>query len=148
MKDNLFEMLLTLFEKTLTQLKENSPSKDTDDLTKLNSSDENVGSESCDYAELTALANCNSIRVFSSIEQTKLTKSSYQFLMRLSSWQVIGRDMLEQIIDRLIFSDSDFVTLQETKWMVRNTLADVLDAEQLAFLDLVLYHKEDELPLH
>lgn len=148
MKDNLFEMLLTLFEKTLTQLKENYPSKDTDDLTKLNSSDEKVASESSDYTELTALANCNSIRVFSSIEQTKLTKSSYQFLMRLSSWQVIGRDMLELIIDRLIFSDSHFVTLQETKWMVHNTLADVLDAEQLAFLDLVLYHKEDELPLH
>lgn len=148
MKDHLFEMLLNLFEKTLTQLKESSSLIEADELKTINLLSEKIAPESSEDHELSALANCNSIRVFSSIEQNKLTKASYQFLMRLSSWQIIGRDTLEQIIDRLIFSDSHFVTLQETKWMVRHTLADALDAEQLAFLDLVLYHKEDELPLH
>lgn len=148
MKDNLFEMLLTLFEKTLTQLRENYPTMDVEDLAQLNQMDENDASEMCDYTALVKLAHCNSMRVFSDSEQMKLTKASYQFLMRLASWQIIGRDQLEFIIDKLIFSDSHYVTLQETKWTVRNTLAESLDAEQLAFLDLVLYHKEDELPLH
>ena len=78
----------------------------------------------------------------------KLTKASYQFLMRVALWGVLAPDVLELIINQLIFSESRFVTLQETKWTIRSTLANSLDAEQLAFLDLVLYHKEDELPLH
>ena len=61
---------------------------------------------------------------------------------------MLASDVFELIMNQLIFSESRFVTLQETKWSIRNTLANSLDAEQLAFLDLVLYHKEDQLPLH
>ena len=78
----------------------------------------------------------------------KFSKASYQFLVRLSSWGVVALDTVETIINQLIFSESHLVSLQETKWTVRNTLASSLDAEQLAFLDLVLYHKEDELLAH
>jgi Smg protein len=78
----------------------------------------------------------------------KLTKASYQFLMRIKSWEFITPEIFELIISKLIFSESRFVSLQETKWTIRNTLANSLDVTQLAFLDLVLYHAEDGLLLH
>ena len=147
MKDNLFEMLLNLFEKTLTQLKEshalNSASDEEDKQVDVHGS-----SQMGKSLTFVKAAHCDSIRVFTYDEQMKLTKASYQFLMRVASWGVLASDVFELIMNQLIFSESRFVTLQETKWSKRNALANSLDAEQLAFLDLVLYHKEDQLPLH
>ncbi len=146
MKDNLFEMLLNLFEKTLSQLKKEhasvnkadvDPSTLVDDKTSLQSDLAFIRSKSYD-----------AIRVFTQDEQMKLTKASYQFLMRLSSLGIISSDVLELVINQLVLSESRFVTLQETKWTIRSILATNLDAQQLAFLDLVLYHKEDALSLH
>lgn len=148
MKDNLFEMLLNLFERTLTQLKERhgltnkgaiSPEKPAD-------LEQNVVAEP-EFA-LIKQAQKGSVRVFTQDEQMKLTKASYQFLMRMASFGVVAQDVFELVLNQLTFSDSRFVSLQETKWTIRNTLASSLDAKELAFLDLVLYHKEDELLLH
>ena len=145
MKDNLFEMLLNLFEKTLTQLKERHGA--TSDLPMLGEKK----AEGQPYSNSSALiksAQADSIRVFTKLEQHKLTKASYQFLMRMSACGVLAPDVFELIMNQLIFSNSRFVSLQETKWTIRNTLVNHLDAMQLSFLDLVLYHREDELPLH
>lgn len=148
MKDSLFEMLLSLFEKTLAQLKERgvTESKGTGDTEKQveTSSSSSKGA----VTELIKTAESTSMRVFTYDEQMKLTKASYQFLMRLLSWEIIDPEIMELIMNQLLFSDSRFVTLEETKWTIRNALADGLDAEQLAFLDLVLYQKEDEFTLH
>lgn len=144
MKDNLFEMLLNLFEKTLTQLKESHVST--------SESPQPIDHQSARKEEAQAVfirsARSESARIFSEHEQVKLTKASYQFLVRIVSWGVFAPELFESIINQLSFSDSRFVLLQETKWTIRSTLASSLDAEQLAFLDLVLYHKEDGLPLH
>ena len=147
MKDNLFEMLLNLFEKTLTQLKENHTLSSNNALDHEKQADDQA-SNSDEKTAFIRAASDHSIRVFTEVEQMKLTKASYQFLMRMSTSGVLSSDVLELNLNQLIFSDSRFVSLQETKWTIRNTLSNNLDAEQLAFLDLVLYHKEDELPLH
>lgn len=146
MKDNLFEMLLGLFEKTLTQLKEDASASenDADSEKQADTQDSSLGTD----LVLVRSAHRSSVRVFTHDEQMKLTKASYQFLMRVALWGIVAPDVFELIINQLIFSESRFVTLQETKWIIRSTLASSLDAEQLAFLDLVLYHKEDELLLH
>jgi len=152
MKDSLFEMLLNLFEKTLAQLKESHVAANAIDEDSENKEDgytpSLLSSKNEMEAEFIKSAHQNSMRVFTADEQIKFTKASYQFLMRMSSWGVIDSEAMELIINQLIFSDSRFVSLQETKWVIRNVLADNLDAEQLAFLDLVLYQREDELPLH
>lgn len=147
MKDNLFEMLLNLFEKTLTQLKESHELKDTNGVDD-KQADVHGSSQTGKALTFVKAAHRDSIRVFTYDEQMKLTKASYQFLMRITSWGIVSSDVFELVLNQLIFSESRFVTLQETKWSIRNTLANSLDAEQLAFLDLVLYHKEDQLPLH
>lgn len=146
MKDTLFEMLMSFFEKSISQLKENSE-------TGLNP----VNNAILEPMDLSAIesrtlviqsAKETSMRIFTRDERNKLTKASYQFLSRLILLGIITTDTMELIINQLTFSDSSYVSLQETKWTIRNLLADNLEPEQLAFLDLVLYQKEDELPVH
>ncbi len=148
MKDNFFEMLLNLFEKTLTQLKERHGSTSENNMSGEKKPETHAPLNGQDRSAWIQSANRDSIRVFNELEQLRLTKASYQFLMRLSSCGVLLPDVFELVINQLMFSTSRFVGLQETKWTIRNTLANNLDAMQLSFLDLVLYHKEDELPLH
>lgn len=146
MKDSLFEFLLSLFEKTILQLKEKADTNPLkDQLVPVEpSTDRKVGVE----VQILKSANAQSMRVFTQDEQFKLTKASYQFLMRIAALGVMDRHTLELVINRLLFSDSRFVSLEETKWTIRNTLAQNLDSEQLAFLELVLYFKEDGLSVH
>lgn len=145
MKDNLFEMLLNLFEKSLTQLQKSHQSVDKE-------SAEQSNEEDILHAEDQALhvrsAQEKSTRVFTYEEQMKLTKASYQFLMRMKLCNIIDIDAFETILNQLQFSESRIVTLQETKWTIRNVLATDLDEEQLTFLDWMLYRTEDELTIH
>ncbi|MDF1683251.1 MAG: DUF494 family protein [Legionellaceae bacterium] len=165
MKDNLLEMLLTLFEQTLTQLKEAYIPEIPKDLAlnelnalnteqALNQST-NVEVSSAATGKKTTLemlwfrsASNQSARVFTPAEQIRFTSASHQFLKHLGRLGVLSHDAMEFVINRLMFSESRFINLQETKWAVRNTLAENLPSSQLAFLDLVLYQKEDGLPLH
>lgn len=144
MKDSLFEMLMNFFEKSLSQLKESSSS------TTISSEEpELLDASTLESRTLTLKApQETAMRIFTYDEKMKFTKASYQFLTKLMLWDIIAPETLELIINQLLFSESRFVSLQETKWTIRNTLAENLNASQLAFLDLVLYQKEDKLPLH
>ncbi|PJD92868.1 MAG: hypothetical protein CK424_04665 [Legionella sp.] len=148
MKASLFEILLSLFEKTLTQLKEKQEL--TDVALRESKSSEILSTETKVGLEIKVVkeASQKAMRIFSLDEQMKLTKASYQFIVRLGALGVVPAHTLELVMNRLFFSDSRFVSLQETKWTIRNTLAQTLDPIQLAFLELVLYFKEDGLSLH
>ena len=152
MNDSLFTLLLSLFEKTLALLQE-QPVSDKE------VSSAEVPSPSLEEPSLAKRVVCiqveqlktpkeQSIRVFTPTEQMKLTKASHQFLMRMSSWGLVAPETMELIINRLIFSESHIVSLQETKWTIRQALANGLNAQQLAFLELVLYQQEDQMQLH
>ena len=141
MKDSLFEMLLNLFEKTLSQLKEKQQTEPKVFFPMAERRKEI-------QLEFLKPAKETSLRVFTHDETAKLTKPSYQFLMRLMTWGMISQGAIELVINKLMLSQSRFVSLQETKWTLRTTLSESLDAEQLAFLDLILYQKEDKLALH
>lgn len=148
MKDNLFEMLLNLFEKTLAQLKENHVATNGNDRSSgEQDSSLNTIESKTEWAFIKS-ANRHSLRVLTEHEQIKLTKASQQFLMRMARLGIISSETFELILNQLIFSDSRFVSLQETKWAMRSILASDLDSEQLAFLDLVLYQQEDKLQSH
>lgn len=142
MKDNLFELLLHLFETSLTQLQESHKSTEQEGQTE--AAEETTSSNQQQMLHLQS-AHPHSSRIMTYHEQMKLSKASYQFLMRMQLWQIIDADLFESIMNQLQFSESRIVTLQETKWTIRTLLEAQLDAKQLAFLDLVLYQKEDEL---
>lgn len=156
MKDGLFELLMSFFEQTLTQIKEANPEKEASVLSSHSQTNSStILTTGSDRVLLTTPAvqspttrKKTSMRVFTAAEQFKFTKSSYQFIIRLMRLELIAMDTMEEIINQLLFSESAFVTLQETKWAIRNTLAERLDLKQLAFLDLILYQKEDKLALH
>ncbi len=153
MKDSLFALLLNLFEKTISQLKDQPVPDSAKAAQQEQSIEDYVPAVNMPHVVSVRVdqiksAKTGSIRVFTPHEQAKLTKASHQFLVRMAAWGVITPDTQELIINRLIFSDSRFVSLQETKWTIRNTLANGLSPEQLSFLELVLYQKEDQLPLH
>lgn len=147
MKDNLFELLLSLVEKTLSQLKEKQQLLNTSNdgfAIENNKEPKKVSVE----VQMLKDASPTSSRVFTHDERLKFTRASYQFLARLSSLGVISSGALELVINRLYFSESRFVSLQETKWTIRNTLASTLNSNQMAFLELILYSKEDGFVLH
>ncbi|MFA6302094.1 MAG: DUF494 family protein [Legionella sp.] len=144
MKDNLFEMLLTLFERSLAQIQKSQKSVEDKSLD-LSTEDENLKAD--ENSLPLKSARQASIRICTYEEQMKLTKASYQFLMRLRLWEVIDANTFESVMHQLHISDSRIVTLQETKWTIRNILANTLNETQLAFLDLVLYQKEDNLAI-
>ena len=144
MKDNLIELLFTLFEKSLAQLKEEQTLiNESESLTQL-TEEKNLKEQSL-FIEAN---DQSSIRVLSPSEQAKLTKPSYQFLMRMKLLGIFSNESFEHIMNALQFSDSRIMTLEETKWAIRKVLATKLDSQQLAFLDLVLYHKELGLRPH
>ena len=152
MKDSLFELLLDLFEKTITQLQERYP-REIPSETEVEASPVRlaapvIGQKATLQMALLQSASKYSCRILSPDERMRLTKSSYQLLERMSSWGIVSSDVMELILNRLMFSDSRFIQLQETKWTIRSTLAPTLDSEQLAFLDLVLYQKENGLAIH
>jgi hypothetical protein len=152
MNDSLFKLLLGLFEKTLAQLKDQSVS----DIALAQGNTLPMSVETgipgtkiiCLQVEQINTPKEQSVRIFTPTEQAKFTKASHQFLMRMSSWGLIGSEAMELIINRLIFSNSRIVGLQEAKWTTRQALASGLTEHQLAFLDLVLYQREDKIPLH
>lgn len=143
MKDNWIELLFNLFEKSLAQLKEEHESSlEKETLSLL---------EDKALPEESAFIKANdqgSTRVLSPWEQARLTKPGYQFLMRMKLLGLFSNESFEQIMNAIQFSDSRFVNLEETKWIIRKILAGKVDIQQLAFLDLVLYHKELAMPLH
>ncbi|MCX7119630.1 MAG: DUF494 family protein [Gammaproteobacteria bacterium] len=149
MKASLFELLLSLFEKTLTQLKEKQETTESLML-RDTKSNETLATDMKAGLEIKIIKESSqaAMRIFSLDEQMKLTKASYQFIVKIGALGVIPTHMMELIMNRLFFSDSRFVSLQETKWTIRSTLAQTLDPVQLAFLELVLYFKEDGLSLH
>ncbi len=131
MTNNLFNMLIDFLETTFNQEDEHQNENDLDIEPQYNK---------C------LQQNYHSSRIFSYWEQFKLTKASYQLIMRLMKFDVISTDIMEHIINQLTFSESQFVSLEETKWVIRDTLENHLDSKQLAFLDLVL--SQDAVPVH
>lgn len=157
MKDSsLLDLLLDLFERTIAQLKERYPQmaesslveKSSEGLLKDGELFVIPSKKAAIQMALVQSASAKSFRVFTTDERVRLTKVSHQFLHRLVSWGVVSPDMMELILNRLMFSDSHLISLSEVKWTVRNTLSGTLDDEQLAFLDLVLYDKEHGVTLN
>lgn len=146
MKDRFIEMLMHLFDNGLEQAKESDAAfSDAEDT--LSTDDETTTIDEA-RALIVRSPSTTAMRVFTYEEQIKLTKASYQFLMRLSRLGIIAPDAMEMTLHYLMLSESRLVSLSETKWTLRNILGEDLEHPQLAFLDLVLYQKEDEYDIH
>lgn len=144
MKDNLIELLFNLFEKSLNQLQKNLESNKTAEKEPPQIEQANTDVQ---FLYLNAGTD-DGVRVLNYQERIKLTKASCQFLMRMKFWGVIHRDLFELVLNQLLFSDSGMVSLEESKWALRNLMAPRLNQEQMVFLDMILYQTKDKAVLH
>lgn len=141
MKDNLFELLFNLFETSLAQIQKSHQTKET-----ISSEEAELLSTGEELIYVQA-AQDKSMRILTYDEQMKLTKASYQLLMRMQLWGILSPEDFESVLNQILYSEPHIVTLRETKWAIRTILAADLNEKQLAFLDLVLYQEEDQLTL-
>lgn len=145
MKENLFEILLNLFEKTITHIKENNLYEDERNNS---SNDEPIANAFPKNPESTLIvkkASPNSLRIYNEDEMLQFTKSSYQFWIRFTSWGIVEQGVLELVLHQLLLSKEPVIKLDDLKVSIRNAVANILDSDQLAYLDLVLYQREDGL---
>lgn len=140
LKSNLFDLLLQMFEQSLTNIKSPASSKSQED-------EDNARPYAHHMSDLLPL-NEHSIRVLNHFEHYRLTKPCYQFLLRMHKLGILNDAEREEVMNQLLFSDSRYITLDEIKWMIRSVLSQGMDTKNLAFLDLVLYHQEDETLKH
>lgn len=148
MKDSLLEILMNFFEKTLTQIKEtNQEAQSADPL--VSASAESHDKELIESHLFLRRQAKTSQRVFTPIEQFKLTKASYQYLVRIMRLEIIAPEIMEEILHQLLISDSSFVTVLETKWAIRTVLASrITDPKEAAFIDMLLASKDEASLAH
>ena len=97
MKDNSFEMLLNLFETSLTQIQKSDKSSDLEASEEPNEAENPVSEEQILSLRL---QKEHSTRVLTYDEQIKLTKASYQFLMRMKLWDIVNSESFELIMNQ------------------------------------------------
>ena len=114
MKENIFEILLRLFEKTIIHLK-NGVEQTTPKLEKPNADMLKDPTTSL----IIKKPRPDSIRVYSREETLKLTKASFQFLVRLSEWGVVSREIIELVLHQLSLSKESVIGLDDLKWTIR-----------------------------
>lgn len=142
MNDDVLQQLLDHVTKTLDKLKEEQTLGDVLQTagTATTASDTLLGGQ---QNRVMNAPSSKGIRVFLPYEKQRMTKASFQFLNRILRYKVLPAEIFEQIIHRLVQSDSQYVCLDETKWIIQHVLAEQFEHKSLAFWDLILYQKED-----
>lgn len=159
MKENLLTLLIDLLKKNLTEIDNHSALKDIPTKKNLLRPRETLEDTTTTQEQDDAFVKQETLpqthtfyeasqRFLVLEERCKLTNASYQFLIRFTQWNLISTEMFELIVQQLLSSESRLVSLQETKWAIRKHLENTLNAQQLAFLDLILYHSEDKVTRH
>lgn len=141
MTDNLLDTLMDFVEETLTKIKE--ARSETGEYLVTESNESGIRPYPLLNTSKHALTHQDSMRIFTSEEKFRFTKMSYQFIMRFMQLRLVEPIIMENIIHQLLHGGSRFISIEETKWAIINTLTNHLDTKQLAFLELILCRKED-----
>lgn len=139
MEDNLFEMLMNFFDNNLSQLD--------DSAQHISENPDGAALEDSPFTFVRE-AKIENVRIFMDEEKLRLSPAAYQYLLRAMMVRVLNPVLLEQVMMQVFSSESRFISSREIRLIVRNILAEHLDAAQLAFLDLVLCDKENDNVLH
>ena len=141
MKDQFFEMLLSLFEQTLTQLKSQQQLDETD------SHLISIDNDSISFPVFHAQSN-NGTRVLTILEQAKLTKPALQFLMRLLHTHVLSSEQFEQVMDLVLDSSMRYVSVAEIKYIAHQVLSDSLSDRELMMLEFSFNAETTRTTMH
>lgn len=141
MKDQFFEMLLSLFEQTLTQLKSQQQLDDTESHL-ISIDNDNVS------LPVFHVQSNNGTRVLTILEQAKLTKPALQFLMRLLHTDVLSSEQFEQVMDLVLDSSMRYVSVAEIKYIAHQVLSDSLSDRELMMLEFSFNAETTRTTMH
>ena len=145
MKDQLFEMLLSLFEQALTELR-NQPQGDESfqNYPEHVNLHDTVEGESVVYQEASFL----STRVLTVLEQVKLTKPAIQFLIRLLHTGMLNPLQFEQVMNLVLESTDRYVTVAEARRIAHQVLSESLSFKELLMLEFALDLESSQTIMH
>ena len=132
MNDQLFEMLLSLFEQALTnrcdQLIDQKASQDLED----------ASFDAGGFFQVYQQASQKSMRVLTRAEQLKLTKPAIQFLFRFVHTGLVSSSQFEEIMDMVLDSEHAYVTLAELREIIHQVLTEFSSVRDLIMLEFAL----------
>ncbi len=132
MKDQWFEMLLSLFEQTLSQIKSQQEALEDDDNHIIDIDNDSI------TLPIFHAQSKTGMRVLTVLEQAKLTKPALQFLMRLLHTGVLSSEQFEQVMNLVLDSNMRFVSVEEVKYITHQVLSDSLSDKELMMLEFSL----------
>lgn len=141
MNDQLFEMLLSLFEQALTRLKHHQKQLESSHL----HTSHHVSSEDLQYYQD---PSSDSVRVLTIYEQVKLTKPAYQFLMRLMQSKMLSAVQFEHIMNQVLDFHERFVTVNDLAMMVHQDLSESLSPKELMMLEFMFDSELENITKH
>lgn len=145
MKDQLFEMLLSLFEQALSNLR-------ADQLqTELSSNHPEPKSlEDTEYGDLKIYKAPSHLgyRVLTLIEQVKLTKPAIQFLMRLLHTGMLDSEMFERVMNMVLESPERYVSVGELTGILHVVLSENLSHRELMMLEFAINLENSHTTMH
>jgi hypothetical protein len=145
MKDQLFEMLLSLFEQALTHLRNQPQNNESfQNYPEHVNLHDTVEGESVVYQQASLL----STRVMTVIEQVKLTKPAIQFLIRLLHTGMLNTLQFEHVMNMVLESSERYVTVAEATRIVHQVLSESLSFKELLMLEFALDLDRSQAKMH
>jgi uncharacterized protein Smg (DUF494 family) len=145
MNDHLFAMLLSLFEQTLSQMKQQQKA-----LELALDQDTGLFAKTDDFNGLTDfnLPSKNAIRVITRLEQSKLTKPALQFLMRLMHTGMLSSEQFEHVMNLVMDSNMRFVSVEEVKFIIHQVLSESLSHKEILMLEFAYDVETSPVTMH
>jgi hypothetical protein len=128
MKEELFAMLLSLFEQALNNLRTHQQLLES-------SQDQELDAEKIHSYQVLQNQSHLSMRVLTIYEQVKLTKPAIQFLMRLMHTGMLTSEQFEQVMNLVLDSHLRYVTVSELTLIIHQVLAESLSQQELLMLE-------------
>lgn len=162
MKEDMFDVLLYLFENFISENPSNAP----ESPEVLTSALENAGfpdteiNKAFSWLEgLTSLQelnltapqpiNANSFRIFNAEEYARLGQLGIGFILFLEQYQVISAETRELIMDRLLALESFEIDLEQVKWVALIVIYHQhVDKDDLEFVEEMLFIDNSSEILH
>lgn len=146
MKDQLFEMLLSLFEEALVNLRRHHQQLESAHEKSQESID--VLDSHSGEAQIIQPPTSDAMRVLTVLEQVKLTKPAIQFLMRLRHTGMLTSVQFEQVMNLVMDSHLRYVPVSEVTMMAHLVLAERLSHRELLMLEFALDMENTQANMH
>ena len=141
MKDQLFEILLSLFEQALNQLRYHQEQKQ-------DSKPKEVLIDTQQQFLFCQDSSSQATRVIITVEQVKLTKPAIQFLMRLMHTGMLSSFHFEQVMNLVLESHQRYVTVEEVGIIIHQVLSESLSERELMMLEFAFDLETSPTTMH